>query len=129
MSDYSPVYVSGVTPFSMTASATITGGQVVSASGVGTVAPSGAAVTTAIGVAAHDAANGARVAVWPLAGPIHELVCTGTVTAAGGVQTGVAGTIDPVTTSIAAGSAAGTLIGVAVSTATGPNRARFVGRN
>ncbi|TDB97509.1 phosphoribosyltransferase [Micromonospora fluostatini] len=44
----------------------MTGGQIVAASGVSTVAPAGAAATTVVGVAAHDAANGARVTVWPL---------------------------------------------------------------
>ncbi|WP_446218810.1 hypothetical protein [Micromonospora sp. IBHARD004] len=129
MADYTPVYVNGISPFTKTASATITGGQVVSASGVGTVAPSGAAVGTVVGVAAHDAASGARVSVWPLVNIEHELtVGTGTVTATGGVQTGASGTVDPATTSIAAASAAGTLIGIATTTAASGSKVRFVGR-
>lgn len=128
MGDYTPVYTSGVKPFVKTASAAITGGQMVSASGVNTVAPSGAAVATCIGVAAHDAASGTRVSVWPLVDIEHEIVATGTVTAGGGVQTGLAGTIDPATTSIGAAAALGTLIGIATTTATGPNKARFLGR-
>lgn len=128
MADYSVVYEGGADPLTKTASATITGGQVVIASGASTVAPAGAAATTVVGVAAHDAASGARVTVWPLVGVEHEIVCATGITAGGGVQTAAAGQVDPVTTSIAAGSAAGTLIGVATTTATAGNKVRFIGR-
>lgn len=128
MADYTPVYSGGAVPFTSQASATITGGQVLAASGASTVAPAGAAVTTVVGVAAHDAASGAKVTVWPLVNVVHEIVTATNVTAAGGIQTAAAGTVDPATTSIAAASAAGTLIGIALTTATAPAKVRFIGR-
>lgn len=129
MGDYAPVYAGGAQPSTLTASATITGGQVLASSGSGTVAPAGAASTVVAGVAAHDAVSGAPVAVWPLEGVIHELVAANAITASGGVQTAASGQVDPVATSIAAGSAAGTLIGTAITTAAGsPLKLRVQGR-
>lgn len=128
MADYTPVYAAGQLPFTKTASAAVTGGTVAAASGVSTAAMAGAASTVVIGVFAHDAASGARVSIWPLAGLEHEIVTANNVTAAGGIQTAANGTVDPVTTSIAAGSAAGTLIGIATTSATAPAKVRFIGR-
>lgn len=126
MADYSPVTSGGAKPFTSQASATITGGQVLVASGAGTVAPSGGASGLLVGVAAHDAASGAKVSIWPLVGPVHEIVAPAGVTAldpvssstAGGVATGVLGTL----------AAAGTLLGTALTTATAGNKARIVAR-
>lgn len=129
MADYTPVYAANQLPETKTASAAITGGTCVIASGVGTVAMAGAAAANVVGVAAHDAASGARVSVWPLVGLEHEIITPAGVTAGGGVQTAANGQVDPVTTSIAAGSAAGTLIGTATTTATAGNKVRFIGRH
>lgn len=126
MSDYNPVYTGGARPFTMTASAAITGGQVLYASGVGTVAPTAGANGAYVGVAAQDAASGARVTVWPIAGVEHETVTPGGVTAgasltsstSGGVDSGTLGTI----------AAAGTLMGTATTTATAGNKCRWIGR-
>ena len=147
MADYTPVYVSGNNPLTLTASATITGGQIVENTGVSTVGPAGAASAKCAGVAAHaalggerepvahadhagvaahDAASGARVTVWPLANIVHEIVATGTVTAGDGIAAGAAGVTASVV--VGTGAAAGTLIGTALTTATGPNKVRFVGR-
>lgn len=129
MGDYTPYYTGGAQPWTATTSATVTGGQVLVSSGNGTVGPAGAASAIAVGVAAHDAASGAKVSVWPLEGVIHELVAANAITAGGGVQTAAAGQADPVATSIAAGSAAGTLIGTAITTAAGtPLKLRVQGR-
>ena len=129
MADYTPVFTGGVVPWTGTTSGAVVGGNVLAISGNGTVAQAGAASTVACGVAAHDAASGAKVSVWPLDGCIHELVAASAITAAGGVQTAAAGQVDPVTTSIAAGSAAGTLIGTAATTAAGsPVKLRVQGR-
>lgn len=120
MADYSPVYLPGAA-ISLTASATITGGQTVMVSGSGTVAPA----TTAgagkhVGVAAFDAASGARVTVFGF-GTVHETTNAGGVTAGdqvGSVDTGKIGTI-----AAAAAAAAGdvniarTVRGVALTTA------------
>ena len=129
MGDYSPVYTGGAKPFTATTSGVVTGGRVVHVSGNGTVAHGTAATTVAVGVAAHDAASGAKVTVWPLEGVIHELEAAGAITAAGGVQVAANGQVDAVATSIAAGSAAGTLIGHALTTAAGsPLKLRVQGR-
>lgn len=129
MSDYLPIDDGGRTPFTYTTSAAVTGGRLVAVSGNNTVAHAGAASTVVVGVAAHDAASGAKVSVWPLEGVLHELEAANAITAAGGVQSAANGQVDPVTTSIAAGSAAGTLIGTAVTTAAGsPLKLRVQGR-
>lgn len=127
MPDYTPVYDNDNKPFSVTASAGVTGGQIVAWSGANTVAPAGAASAVVAGVAAFDAATNARVSVWPLEGLIHETTSTGAITAGGGVDTGASGVAAASATSIASSSAAGTLIGIAVTTAAG-NKVRFQGR-
>ena len=127
MADYTPLYSGGVTPFTRTTSGAVTGGQVVVASGVNTVAAAGAGSLVVVGVAAHDAASGAKVAVWPIANCIHEVVTTGTVTALDGVITAATGTVG--TAAIATAAAAGTLIGTALNTATTGNKVQFLGRN
>ena len=126
MADYSPVYSGGAIPVTFTTSAAVTGGQVLAVSATGTVAPSGAASVIAIGVAAHDAASGAKVTVWPLANVVHELVATGTITAADGIAAVAAGAIQ--TVAVGTGAAAGSLIGIALTTATNPAKVRFIGR-
>ena len=129
MAEYVPVYTGDVKPFTATTSAAVTGGRVAAVSGNGTVAHAGAASTVACGVFAFDAASGARVTVWPLEGVIHELEASGAITAAAGVETAANGQVATVTTSIAAGSAAGTLIGTAMTTAAGsPLKLRVQGR-
>lgn len=130
MADYVPVYTGDQKPSSHTTSAAVTGGRLVAVSGVGTVAHAAAGSTTVVGVAAFDAASGARVSVWPIDGVIHELEAAGAITQGGGVQAAANGQVDPATTSIAAASAAGTLIGTATTTAAGsPLKVRFSGRH
>ena len=128
MADYSPIYTGGVVPYTTTTSGAVTGGTVVVWSGVNTVAVSGADSAVVAGVAAHDAASGARLTVWPLEGCIHELLATGAITAGAGVVTdAAAGTVK--TATIATAAAAGTLIGTAATTAAGsPLKLRVHGR-
>ena len=127
MADYLPVYASGVNPLTRTASAAVTGGRLVETTTTGAVGPA-AAGAKPIGVAAHDAATGARVTVWPLANVEHEIevLAAATVTVGDGVVAAAAGTIN--TAVIATAAAAGTLLGIATTTATAPNKAKFVGR-
>jgi hypothetical protein len=126
MADYTPVFSGGCFPYTMQASAAITGGTFVSTSGSGTVATSGAGSATVIGVAAHDAASGAKVTVWPLDGVTHEMTSTGTIAVGDGIHTGAAGVA--ATAVIATAAAAGTLVGVATTGATGGALVRFQGR-
>lgn len=129
MADYTPVYSAGQIPFTSTTSAIVVGGTLAAWSGASTVATAGAASTVVCGVFAHDAASGARVAVWPLDGVTHEIVSANNISAGGGIQAAASGQADPVATSIAAGSAAGTLIGTAITAATAPAKVRFQGRH
>lgn len=69
MADYAPKYLYA-DQITGTASATITGGQLLVVSGDGTVGPAGADAANVIGVAAQDAASGARVSYCPR-GKVH----------------------------------------------------------
>lgn len=128
MADYSPVFSGGAVPFTSTTSGTVTGGTLLAVSGSGTVATAGALSAIVVGVAAHDAASGAKVTIWPLDGVIHELVAANNITQGNGIQSAASGQIDPATTSLATQAAAGTLIGTALTTATAGNKVRFQGR-
>jgi hypothetical protein len=127
MADYQPIVSGGAVPWTATTSAIVTGGRVLAASATGTVAHAAADSTVAVGVAAHDAASGAKVTVWPLDGVVHELEASGAITALAGVVTDAAGQVK--TATIATAAAAGTLIGTAATTAAGsPLKLRVQGR-
>jgi hypothetical protein len=131
VADYTPVFAAGQLPFSATTSAAVTGGTILAVSGTGTVATAGALSAIAVGVAAHDAASGAQVSIWPLDGLIHEVVANTSFTQGNGVQCAASGQVDPATTSLATQAAAGTLIGTALTTVTagGGAKVRFQGRH
>ena len=126
MADYTPVFTGDSLPFTSTASATITGGQLLAVTGTGTVGPAGAASGAVVGVAAHDAANGAQITVWHLPGVVHETTTPTGVTAGNALASAAAGTVDPGT--LATLAAAGTLIGVALTTATAGNKCQWTYR-
>jgi hypothetical protein len=93
------------------------------------VSPTGVGSNAAVGVAAHDAASGTEVTVWPLAGVTHEVTASAAiavgdnvVSAANG-QVASAGAIAAGTTNDAA------ILGVA-STAAGAGgvKIQMVGR-
>lgn len=80
MSDYTPVYVPGKV-ITMTASAAVSGGDILAVSGSGTVAKVGSLASTAVvGVAASDTPVNGRVTVYAR-GIVHESLADGTVTA------------------------------------------------
>lgn len=126
MADYLPVFLNGVEPYTMTASATITAGQVLFASGVGTVAPTAGANGAAIGIAQNDAITGGLVTVWPLSGVVHETVSPAGVTAGAALTSSGAGGVDSGT--LATIAAAGTHIGTALTTAGVGVKTRWIGR-
>lgn len=129
MADYTPVYTGGAQPFTATTSAAVVGGNVLVWSGASTVAASAAISTVVAGVAAHDAASGAKVTIWPIEGCVHELVAAAAVTAGAGITADAAGSGQVATATIATAAAAGTLIGTAVTTAAGsPLKLRVQGR-
>jgi len=113
MTAYEPKFLYGDVATG-TASATITGGQVLIVSGNGTLGPAGASGAAVIGVAAFDAVSGDRFPFFPR-GKIHISTASGAITAAARVDAGAAGTV-------ASASSALTNIGVALTTAidTGP---------
>lgn len=123
MADYTPVFVPG-TAVTLQASAAITGGQVVSVTGVSTVGPAPAASAKAIGVAAHDAASGAKVTVH-IGKLVHESTAQGAVTAGDLLQVGtVAGSV----ATAGATPAAGVIIGTALTSAADTAAVRWVSR-
>lgn len=126
MAEVTPIFTSGASPFTMQASAAVTGGRLVENTGGtanGQVGPAGAASVKVVGYAANDQATvGAKVPVWPLPGLVFEILCTGTVAAGDNLAAGVNGTVVP----IAAGTF-GQLVGVALTGAT-DLPIRFIGR-
>jgi hypothetical protein len=91
MADYTPGLRRRVRAVHHDRSAAITGGQVLEWTGASTVGPTGGVSAKVAGVAAFDAASGARVSVWPLETFIHELTSSGAITAGGGIESGAAG--------------------------------------
>lgn len=126
MSDYIPVNTDQAA-YTSTASAVIAGGQLVTASGTGTVAPS-AVGDHPVGVAAQDTPSGGRVTVYVLPGMVHELVvaAAGAATAGTGVIVGTGGLVNNAA-GLGTAAAAGTLIGMFLTTAAAGAKARFVG--
>lgn len=126
MADYAPIFSGNQLPFTSTASATITGGELVEVSGSGTVAPASADSTVVVGVAAHDAASAARVTVYPLAGVVHELVADeGGVTAGDLVKVGAdASTV----IGLEAEDELDVRVGVALTTASAESKVQVLGR-
>lgn len=110
MPDTLPVYKPGQSPV-YTASAAITGGQLLEVTGSGTVGPAAAASIKCVGVAAFDCASGDRVTIH--AGGVQRiLAAAGGVTAGDVVAAGAAGTVAPI-----GGGAFATKIGIALTTA------------
>lgn len=99
----------------LTASATITAGQVLEVTGSGTVGPAGAASTAVCGVAVGAAASGAPVRVF-MPGGAWTSTASGGITAGARVIAGAAGTV----ATIGANTFA-TMIGTALTTATTGN--------
>jgi hypothetical protein len=114
MAEYLPLHTPGQA-ITVSASAAITAGQLVSVSGSGTVAPSGAA--TWLGVAGFDAAaSGVNVTVF--CGGTQRIVAgTGGVTAGQLVHAGAAGTVVTHTN----GTNDYEVVGIAITTATATN--------
>jgi hypothetical protein len=123
MPEYTPVQANGTIPQTYQASGAVTGGRLVEVTGNGTVANAAAASVKVLGVAAYDAATGAKVAVWPLAGCSHRVTASGAIAAGDNLAAGANGTV----AAIAAGTF-GQLVGVADRAAADTALARFTGR-
>lgn len=125
MSDYTPKFAQGTVPFTLTASGSITGGDVVVMNGSDTVSSAGAA-GVGIGVAAHDAATGAKVTVWPLK-CVHE-----TLAGVGGTTAGqplkVGASPQKLVLWVTGTDGAEKWVGVALNTAIADATLRWIGR-
>jgi hypothetical protein len=111
----------GVQPFTPTTSAAVSAGQLLKVSGDGTVAPSTAITDELVGMAATDAASGAKVQVIGLQGNVVELTASAAVTAGAVVEPSLTAGQVKVRTS-------GTRVGVALTTAAGsPLKLRVLG--
>jgi Uncharacterized conserved protein (DUF2190) len=137
MADYTPVFLPG-DAITLTASATTVGGDLMEVSATGTVAPFTRTASVGslkfVGVAGNDAAANAKVTVYAR-GPVHESVAVGTITAGDLLTTAQTGdtagaqvkTLAAVTTPTA-GDVSNTraMIGVALTTASNPNKVRWM---
>ena len=92
MADYLPHKKPGEA-ITLTASADLTGGRLVSVTGANTVANSGADVATVIGVAGRDAKSGEKVLVYTRAGGVHPLVASAAIAAGARVISAATGKI------------------------------------
>ncbi|HWE55963.1 MAG TPA: hypothetical protein VG435_10640 [Acidimicrobiales bacterium] len=90
MGDYVPVAEGS---YSFTTTAAVTGGQLVEMTGDATVGPAQVTSQQVAGVAAFDAASGAKVDVFPI-DKVHETIAgTGGLTAGNPVKAGALGTV------------------------------------
>lgn len=108
MGEYLPLHRPGeVVTFDVTAA--VTGGQAVEVGSADwAVAPAAAASAKYVGIAAHDAAVGDKLAV-EVGKPIHELVASGAIARGAKVETAAAGKVRTL--------ASGTAVGLALAAA------------
>lgn len=126
MADYTPVYTNGILPYTSTTSAIVAGGTLVETSTTGAVATAGALSLKVVGVAAHDAASGAKLSIWPITGVVHELPHTAGGTVGDCIVAAASGALGSATQATAA--AAGYDLGTALTTAGAGLKLRFLGK-
>ncbi len=114
MAEYIPAKEPG-RAVTMTASATVTGGQLVRISGSGTVAPTSAASADWFGVAGNDAASGGKVTVY--SGGVQSIVASGSITAGSNVEGAASGQVASHTN----GTNDVNTVGIALTSATNGN--------
>lgn len=124
MGDYTPVYKPGQT-ITSTASAAITGGQLLEVSGDNTVAPAAAGSLKVVGQAGHDAAIGARVTIHAPGRPVCEATASGAIAAGDRLKAAAAGKV----AKYVDGTDAATLVvGVALAAAADTATVRYQSR-
>lgn len=114
MAEYLPAKEPG-RDITMTASAAITGGQLVRISGSGTVAPVSAASADWFGVAASDVASGQKVTVF--SGGVQMLTASGSIAAGANVEGAASGQVASHTN----GTNDANIVGLALTAATNGN--------
>lgn len=112
MAEHTPIYFCA-DRLPRTASATITGGQLVYVSGNDTVAPTSAATSAWLGVAANDAASGEQVVVYTEG--VHQVAASGAIAAGATVIPAASGAVADQSTPSAANDVQ--VVGVALSAA------------
>ena len=112
MAIYAPNYFPADS-LTFTAGATITAGQLVYISAANTVSPTSAATAAWVGVAAHDAASGALVAVYTEG--VHTLAASGAIAAGATVIPAASGAVADQSTPSAANDIQ--VVGIALSAA------------
>lgn len=110
MADYIPVYKPGE-DLTMTAAATITGGQVVYVSGANAVTPTAGANAAWLGVATTDATSGQKVGI--TSGGVQELTASGAIAAGDVLLSAAAGKV----AAIGAGTTYSQVVGIALTAA------------
>jgi predicted RecA/RadA family phage recombinase len=110
MADYLPLFKPGQ-DITSTLTADCTGGQLLVVSGSGTAAPSTAATGAWLGVAAFDAASGARVAIHK--GGVQRLTAAGAIAAGDRVIPAAGGTV----ATLGAGTDYSQVVGIALTSA------------
>lgn len=116
MSDYLPKFEASK-PFTLSASAAVTGGRLVVVTGDRTVGPAGADAANAIGVAGFDGAIGDAVTIYPLPGTVHKLIASAAIaagariiTAAGGKVATIGGGTNAIAVALVAAAADGDVV-------------------
>lgn len=114
MADYVPLFDPG-DEFTMSATAAVTGGQVVEITGTRAVAPTGGASVKVAGVALFDALVGSSMTV--MSAGVHELIASAAINAGDLVTSAAAGQV----ASFGAGTNYAQVIGRALTTAAAAN--------
>ena len=124
MADYVESVDLGVGAFTSLTSSAVTGGKLLKVSGSGTVAHAVATDAAVVGVAAFDAASGARVTVKPLRMVHRTLAGTGGVTAGNPLKSDANGLV---TLYVVGTDAVTAYIGTALETASAGNPVKWLG--
>lgn len=111
MAAYAPNYFPA-DRLNFTTAATVTAGQLLYISAANTVTPTSAATGAWVGVAAHDAASGAVVAVYTEG--VHTVAASGAIAAGAAVIAAAAGAVATVASDASNGA---NLVGVALTAA------------
>lgn len=126
MAEYTPIHQLGGGAFTSQASGSISGGDCVEVSGSGTVAAAAAGSLKVIGVAAHDASSGGKVAIHPLKSVQETLAGAGGVTAGNPLKVGAAP--GKLILWVTGTDSAAAFVGVALTTASADATLRWIGR-
>jgi hypothetical protein len=121
MAEYLPVKVDG-DALTLSAGATITGGQVVFVSAANTVTATAGANSAWLGVAGFDAVSGDNVTVYTTG--VQECTASGTIAAGNLLESAAAGAVAAHTL----GTNDGNVVGTALTAATNGNKVRFLMR-